>query len=270
METKMIGEIPVYRISAGNAELEFSTYGAHILSYKVNGVDLLWVSEKAVFSPGKAIRGGIPVCWPWFGSAGTPTHGVARIAFWDLAGEPVREADGSVSVKMTLTAAEQGLAAVMEINLGATLKVSLTTTNISSETVKLTEALHTYFAIGDIRKTVVRGFEDTEYFCSLSSRTEKQSGVIAFEAETDRIYNAGSRIAVIEDLVIDRKIRVVRSGSASAVVWNPWIDKAARMADYGDDEYPEMLCIEAANAGSDLRTLPPGASHTLGTEISLL
>ena len=75
---------------------------------------------------------------------------------------------------------------------------------------------------------------------------------------------------MIEDPVMDRKIRVVRSGSASAVVWNPWIDKAARMADYGDDEYPEMLCIEAANAGSDFRTLPPGASHTLGTEISLL
>lgn len=267
--TRMIGEIPVYKIEAGNAELEFSNYGAHILSYKVNGSDLLWISEKAVFTPGKAIRGGIPVCWPWFGSAGTPTHGVARIAFWDMT-EPVTEADGSVSVKMTLAAADQGLTAVLEVNLGATLKVNLTTTNVSAETIRLTEALHSYFAIGDIRNVAVRGFEDTEYFCSLTSRTQKQSGIITFDAETDRIYNAGSRIAVIDDPVKNRKIRVVRSGSASAVVWNPWIDKAARMADYGDDEYPEMLCIEAANAGFDFRMLPPGASHTLGTEFSLL
>ena len=267
METKMIGEIPVYRISAGNAELEFSTYGAHILSYKVNGADLLWVSEKAVFSPGKAIRGGIPVCWPWFGSAAAPAHGLARISMWNMEA-PRDEADGSVTLTMTLE--KNGLAAKMVINIGRALTLNLTTVNESGEPVKLTEALHTYFNISDISKIRILGFEDCDYFCSLAKVTEKQSGAITFDKETDRIYYAGSRIAVIDDPGLERQIRVERFGSNSAVVWNPWIAKAAAMPDFGDDEYPGMLCIEAANAGDDARTLAPGASHTLGTRISLV
>ena len=186
---------------------------------------------------------------------------------WDMEA-PRDEADGSVTLTMTLE--KNGLAAKMVINIGRALTLNLTTVNESGEPVKLTEALHTYFNISDISKIRILGFEDCDYFCSLAKVTEKQSGAITFDKETDRIYYAGSRIAVIDDPGLERQIRVERFGSDSAVVWNPWIAKAAAMPDFGDDEYPGMLCIEAANAGDDARTLAPGASHTLGTRISLI
>ena len=262
-----IGGIPAFRIETEDATAVVSPYGAHVLSYVVGEDDLLWVSGKSNFVEGKAIRGGIPVCWPWFGSAATPAHGLARISMWNM--EPVRdEADGSATVTMTLE--KNGLAAKMVINIGRALTLNLTTVNNGAEPVKLTEALHTYFNIADINQVQILGFEDCDYFCSLAKVTEKQSGSITFDKETDRIYYAGSRIAVIDDPVLERQIRVERFGSDSAVVWNPWIDKSAAMADFGDDEYPGMLCIEAANAGDDAKILAPGASHTLGTRISLV
>ncbi len=259
--------IPAFRIETEDATAVVSPYGAHVLSFTVGEDDLLWVSGKSNFVEGKAIRGGIPVCWPWFGSAASPAHGLARISMWNMEA-PRDEADGSVTLTMTLE--KNGLAAKMVINIGRALTLNLTTVNNSAEPVKLTEALHTYFNISDISRIRILGFEDCDYFCSLAKVTEKQSGAITFDKETDRIYYAGSRIAVIDDPGLERQIRVERFGSDSAVVWNPWIAKAAAMPDFGDDEYPGMLCIEAANAGDDARTLAPGASHTLGTRISLI
>ena len=237
------------------------------MSFKTGGEEVLWSPKSWNHKGDKWCHGGIPICWPWFGSAATPAHGLARINMWNMEA-PRDEADGSVTLTMTLE--KNGLAAKMVINIGRTLTLNLTTVNESGEPVKLTEALHTYFNISDISKIRILGFEDCDYFCSLAKVTEKQSGAITFDKETDRIYYAGSRIAVIDDPGLERQIRVERFGSDSAVVWNPWIAKAAAMPDFGDDEYPGMLCIEAANAGDDARTLAPGASHTLGTRISLI
>jgi len=271
MTESVIGEIPVMEIETNWSVVKISPYGAHVLSFcpfEDDSRDLLWVSGKSNFIRGKAIRGGIPVCWPWFGGAGTPAHGIARISMWEI-GELREEPDGSATQIFSLTAKEQGLTVRMDVNAGKALTVRLTTTNISGEPVKLTEALHTYFGVGDIAETSVHGL-DCGYFCSLKKEKHTQSGDIRFTEETDRIYNAGSRIAVIDDPVLQRKIRVERFGSESAVVWNPWIEKSKRMADFGDDEYPGMLCIEAANAGDDFRILAPGAVHSLATRISLI
>ena len=265
------GGIPVLEIETADSVLQVSPYGAHVLSFcpfEDDGRDLLWVSGKSNFIPGKAIRGGIPVCWPWFGSAGTPGHGIARIRMWET-GERRREPDGSVTQTFRLTAEDQGLRARLDVTAGKAQTVRLTTENISDRPVALSEALHSYFAVGDIAKTEVLGLE-CDYLCKLAERNFTQSGPIRFSAETDRIFNAGSRAAVISDSVLERKICVERFGSESAVVWNPWIEKAKRMEDFGDEEYRNMLCIEAANAGGDVRVLGPGAKHELSTRISLL
>ena len=139
--------IPAFRIETEDATAVVSPYGAHVLSYTVGEDDLLWVSGKSNFVEGKAIRGGIPVCWPWFGSAASPAHGLARISMWNMEA-PRDEADGSVTLTMTLE--KNGLAAKMVINIGRALTLNLTTVNSSAEPVKLTEALHTYFNISDI------------------------------------------------------------------------------------------------------------------------
>ncbi len=269
-EMKM-GELDVFEIETDDAVARVTPSGAHILSYHTFNTeyDILWVSEQAVFRKGKAIRGGIPVCWPWFGKAGTPMHGLARISQWNMS-EITEEADGSASLFFTLTLEELKLKARIDVNIGQALTVLLTTENLSGTELKLTDALHTYFTVGDIRQVRVNGFEDCRYRCTVKNTDEIQHGAITFEGETDRIYSAGNRIAVIDDPATDRRIKVERFGSASAVVWNPWTEKAAAMADFGDDEYTEMLCIESANAGDDVRILPPGGTHTVGTRISLI
>lgn len=265
------GGIPVLEIETADSVAQVSPYGAHVLSFRPfedDGRDLLWVSEKSNFTQGKAIRGGIPVCWPWFGNAGTPGHGIARIRMWET-GELRKEPDGSATQTFRLTAEDFGLRARLDVTVGKSLTVRLTTENISDKPATLSEALHSYFSVGDIAETEILGLE-CDYQCKLVQKNFTQSGPIRFGGETDRIYDAGSRAAVIRDPVLGRKILVERFGSESAVVWNPWIEKSKNMADFGDEEYRNMLCIEAANAGGDIRVLGPRAKHELSTRISLL
>ena len=263
------GELPVYRIENKFGVTEFTTHGAHVLSFTPAGAeDLLWVSGESWFTPGKPIRGGIPVCWPWFGPAGTPAHGVARIAFWDM-DEIIPEADGSTSIVLTLDkSSELGLTAKLRINAGAALTLSMTTRNVGVKPVTVSEALHSYFAISDITKITVNGLESKElsepFFPGL------RDGKIYFEQETDLVCQCGDKILTVDDPGKNRMIRVERFGCASAVVWNPWIEKSKRMVDYGDNGYPGMVCVEAANARSGAFVLLPGNSHTMGTRLSLI
>ncbi len=268
IRTEKIGGLTVLEIETEDAVAQLTPYGAHILSYRPFDTedDILWVSENSEFRPGKAIRGGIPVCWPWFGKAAVPAHGLGRINLWEMS-QVTEEADGSASVFFTLFLEEMNLKARLDVNIGKALTVQLTTENCSGTELKLTEALHTYFTVGDVRAAAVTGLDGCSYL--EFGETKTQQGEIRFTQETDRIYQAGRRIAVIDDPVLDRQIVVERFGSDTAVVWNPWTEKAAAMADFGDEEYPQMLCIEAANAGDDVRIIPPGGTHTIGTRISL-
>ncbi len=271
VEWKSPGEnqIQVLQISNPLADAQISLYGAHVLSFIPKGKeDLLWVSSKSNYLKGKAIRGGIPVCWPWFGPVKAPTHGLARIRDWDFI-SAVSEADDSTTVYLTLFCPEMNLKASMRINVGRELSLELTSENCSNEPVTLTSALHTYFNIADIHQVRCLGLDGMEYADKVTGENCCQSGNVIFDRETDRIY-ASTNVVVIDDPVLGRKIRVERMGSSSAVVWNPWIDKAANMADFGDEEYLQMLCVEAANAGCDQVILPPGGKHLLGTRISLI
>jgi len=271
------GDLPFARIRSDRGAADVSLYGANVTHFKPVGVEhpVLWMSPEAVFAEGKAIRGGIPVCWPWFGnhpsgSPEKPAHGVARIRLWDVREARVDDS-GRVRLKLAMPGTESDLALTLEIAVGAALELRLTTENTGDAPVAMTAALHTYFSVSEIGNVRIKGFDGVEYWDQLEDNAEKrQDGDIVIDREVDRIYVSTEGECRILDAGWERIIRVAREGSGSAVVWNPWIEKSARLGDFPDDGYPGMLCIEAANAGPDVVTLQPGMRHVLGTTISVM
>ena len=266
--------LQIFQVTTADSICKFSNYGAHILNFASNGDELLWVSEKSYFQSGKAIRGGIPVCWPYFGKANddtAPAHGYARLSEWEVL-EISDTENNEVFVHMRLDCSKlptcyQNLEVQIEFIIGKTLKINLTTTNMGTQDFILSQALHSYFAINDISKVQVAGLEDTNYFDSLTGKICRQNGLITINSEVDRVYlDTEASCSIIEDGK-PYQITVNKSGSASTVVWNPWIDKSIRMADFGDTEYLNMLCVETVNAKDDSRILNPNQSHTLSLEI---
>ena len=253
--------------------------GAHLMMWRpqAQAEPVVWLSQLAKLAPGKSIRGGVPVCWPWFGPHATdarlPAHGFARTVPWELVEAHVA-GDGAVELALTLAGTEQTRAlwphrtrAELRLAVGATLKVALTTVNEDDHPVVIGEALHTYFHIGDIAAVHVRGLEGVTYLDKVDGGARKrQQGAIAFAGETDRVYLATEAACVIEDERLRRRIRIAKSGSRSTVVWTPWTEKADKMGDFGPDGWRSMVCVESANAADDVVTIPPGARHTLAVE----
>ncbi len=268
-----------------NVENEFaraaiSVYGGQVISFAPRGCeDVLWMSRECFWQQGKAIRGGVPVCWPWFGAhpvdPGKPAHGLARVCNWDIV-SIVETSVGGTAVTLVLrdnaeTRKIWDYAFCLElvVTVEKTLKMELKTTNAGVESFDITEALHTYFTIGDISRVGIAGFDQCPYFDSLTKQDEIQSGDITFSTETDRIYYSRDALNAIIDPVMKRSIVHRRTNSATSVVWNPWIEKSKRMPDFGDDEFKRMLCLETANVRNDFVTVGPGSSHIMTAEIAV-
>jgi D-hexose-6-phosphate mutarotase len=262
----------------GQASL--SLQGAHLFHWQpINQtVPVLWLSSEAKFAPGKSIRGGIPVCWPWFGphasGASFPAHGFARTSAWKPVGSSLSE-DGAVSLTLRLlkdasTEAFWAYGSELEltVKLAASLQLSLSTRNTGSQEFVLGEALHTYFQISDIGTINVRGLEGAEYWDTVGGVEKKrQQGAIHFTQETDRVYINSDAGCTIEDSGFKRRIHISKRGSQSTVVWNPWTDKANRMGDLGQpDGWRGMVCVESANAWDNRLTVAPGTQCTLAVE----
>lgn len=252
--------------------------GAHLTDWQPRGhKPVIWLSPKAIYAPGQALRGGVPVCWPWFGAqAGGPAHGFARTLTWDVSSSALN-ADGSVRLQLGLVdnAQTRGIwnhrfTLCLECTIGATLTLKLTTVNCSDTTMTLTQALHSYFAVGNIEAVVVHGLENCAYQDKLRGFAwDTQRGPIRFAQETDRIYVDRSAQCVIEDPSWDRRIHIAKTGSASTVVWNPWRERAATLTDMPAESYRDMLCVETCNAGDDQLQIAPGAQHALSAHISV-
>ncbi len=256
------------------AEAHVYLHGAHVLHYQPAGqAPVLWHSRESMFETNKPIRGGIPVCWPWFGphpsETARPAHGVARLAAWEPASSSATDIATTVTLRCPV-APDITASAELTVVLDSALSVTLATTNTGSSPLTLSEALHSYFAVSDIRNVSVTGLETTQYIDTLQAGRPvlTQAGPILFSSETDSIYIHTPGDCVIEDPGMRRRIRISKQGSLSTVVWNPWIAKAARMPDFGDDEYPEMLCVETANCGPDTLSLATGQTHAMTTRIS--
>lgn len=262
--------LPAVYIENDLAEAVVTLHGCHVVSFAPRGSrEVLWVSGKSYFADGKPIRGGIPVCWPWFGGAGQPAHGLARLSQWIQTGVTEKE-NGETVLNLAFVPKQADFAfllANIRITVGKSLTVELKTTNNGEEDYKMSEALHTYFSVSKIEEISITGLDGVAYTDTLDKTEKVQQGDIVFTAETDRVYHTGNAAKIV-DPEFCRTILVEKSGSNSTVVWNPWIEKSKKMADYGDEEYHEMVCVEAANAWSGAYILKAGESRTLMTKIT--
>lgn len=261
------GGLQKLAIATEAASAELFLHGAHLTHWQPRGHDpVLFLSEKSLYDPTKPIRGGIPVIFPWFGPHPTrtdlPIHGTVRTKPWTL-----ESASPDGTVRLALDTDEAGLS--MAFSIGASLEVRMTVR--ARKALTFEEALHTYFAVGDVRRVSVTGLENTDYIDKVDGRKRKTQSdePVRIGAETDRVYLGTTKTCVIRDPVLKRRIEVAKEGSGTTVVWNPWIDKARAMADFGDDEWPKMICVESANAGEAALALEPGQSHTLVVRITV-
>ena len=267
------------RLRASGSEALVYLHGAHVASFRTSEHgELLWLSEKALYAPGKAIRGGVPICFPWFGAHATrsdlPAHGFARTREFVFEGSELH--GDTVVAELTLRADAHTLAwfphpfsARLRVSVGRELSLAFEVENTGPDSFDYELALHTYLGVSDVRNVELVGLAGASYDDKVSGAVGCVEGTapLRFAAETDRVYDSNARVSVLDP---SRKRRLVidKTRSATTVVWNPWIDKAKRMADFGDDEWPGMLCVETANTGRHRITLDPESRHTTTTIIS--
>jgi glucose-6-phosphate 1-epimerase len=263
-------------LDATEGEALIYLHGGHVAAFRPKGAKpVLWMSAASRFEAGSPIRGGVPICFPWFGrkagSPDAPPHGFARILPWTI-GSVALGPDGRLRAVLELSAdaALRGgfareLSLSLAVTVGRSLEMELTARNVHSADVTFEEALHAYFAVSDARQIRIRGLEGAPYLDAAAAMARKpgETGPIAIVAETDRVYGATSASVTIEDPAWRRRIVVAKSGSRTTVVWNPWVAKAKAMPDFGDEEWTGMLCVETANAKDDAVTLAPGASRVM-------
>ena len=259
-------------------------HGAHLTHWQPTGQpDVLFLSPASAFAPGKAIRGGIPICFPWFGNGvdGTqkPSHGFARLEEWTFAFAAL--AGQSLHLTFTLAPSEQSRAlgyadfrTAYEIifgqDQGRTLTLRLTVANSGEAPLQFEEALHSYFHVGDPRSAVLTGLESATFLDKTDHRSAKQApaGPLTFERQTDSVFPNNQAALQIDDPQYGRTLTIHKQNSATTVVWNPFPEGSATLADLAPDSWQHFLCVEAANTGANAITLAPGQSHTLEARIT--
>lgn len=265
----------IAEVANQHALANIALQGAHVATFQPRGEEpVIWLSPLAKFAPGKSIRGGVPICWPWFGPHQTdsklPGHGFARTVPWELLDTKALE-DGSTFLRFGLIENDTTRAqwphpstAQLEVTVGKALRVELVTANTGSAPFELGEALHTYLQISDVGNMTIRGLEGCEYIDKVgaTARRTQQDGIV-IESEVDRVYVNTAADCVIEDKGLKRAIRIHKEGSRSTVVWNPWTEKAEKMGDFGPKLHRDMVCVESGNAMENAVTVAPGETHRL-------
>lgn len=252
-----------------------SPFGAQVLSFvPAGGEDLLWMSP-APLPPPAAIRGGVPLCWPWFARQNVPAtavqHGPARISEWQVVSRRVG-ADGEPELVMRPVGRLDPMSVELVITVGRSLRISLVTVNEDRVPRTLTQALHTYLRVADVERSMITGLDGLPYIDSRQGgAAARQQGDIDPPVALDRIYHgfAGDPVVSVVDRVAQRTLTVRAEGSRSIVVWNPGAALAAGMKDVPADSWRGFVCVEAANAGPDRRELAPGQSHRLTQTLSM-
>jgi glucose-6-phosphate 1-epimerase len=265
------GGLPMVRVETAFSTAEIYLQGAHVTHFQKAGeAPLLFLSSESKFMEGMAIRGGVPVIFPWFGAKeGAPSHGFARTRTWELV-EAAADGESQVSLRFRLPnsadPAEAGWAVEYIVMIGVALTLELVVTNASlRDEFSFEDCLHTYFNIGDINAVWIGGLKGVKYRDKVEGFKEKTetSDAIRIAGEVDGVYLDTTDMVEIRDEKLRRKILVRKNGSASTVLWNPWIEKAKQLSDFGDEEYQRMVCVESGNVGKNWVTLKPGESSSL-------
>ncbi|MCC7147394.1 MAG: D-hexose-6-phosphate mutarotase [Phycisphaeraceae bacterium] len=282
-------------ISSPHGAAQVYLQGAHVTEYQPagegggrgegGGEPVLFVSDKSRFEPGGPIRGGVPVCLPWFAEQHTdakaPKHGFVRVLPWEVK-DASRQADGSVRLELGFVFAPGNeiwtryapywpwpFSATMTVTVSQALSMALAVRNDGREAFEITEALHTYLKISDIRNVGLRGLAGGAFLDKTKgfAATRQEEQVLRFTGQTDRIYPDSAASCVVEDPGLRRRIVIAKRGSASTVVWNPWAERAGKLEDLGATQWPGMLCVETANAGPNAVRVEAGQTHVLEATI---
>jgi len=269
-------------VSLDGVSAELYLQGAQVTAWQPpDERPVLFTSPNSVFAPGRAIRGGIPIVFPWFGASrdmpSAPQHGFARTAAWHLDGV---ETAGSGSLTLTLRLGDgdvgspfwpERFRAIYTVTFAQTLSLRLAVQNRAKHPIVFEEALHSYFAISDVAEIAISGLGGTSYIdkADAARRKLQTADLVTITAETDRVYLDTPRQCVIEDRGWRRRIVIEKDGAASSVVWNPWTAKAAAMADLGDPAWRGMVCVESGNIADNEVRLAADAEHQMSTAISV-
>jgi glucose-6-phosphate 1-epimerase len=254
-------------------------HGAHVMSWapREHG-PVVFTSTAAVYAEDTAIRGGVPVCFPWFGPGREPGapygHGFARTTTWRQVASEVAGDAQTVSYRLTDEDATDdywphAYEAVLTARFGAALTISLTVTNRGGETLSYEAALHTYLCVDDIARVRIEGLDGVDYVDKTADgQVRRQEGPVSFVGETDRVYASPGPVRVL-DPAGGRQVGVSTDGATHVVVWNPWEEKAAGLPDLREGEWRRFVCVEAGRVLDGAVVLAPGESHTLSTTISV-
>lgn len=274
------GGLPVVRVDGPAGTAEVYLQGAHVTAWTpAGGAPVVWMSDSSEFAPGRPLRGGVPICFPWFGALATdtaaPAHGFARLAEWTLA--EATESGDDVVLVFSLTDSEHTRSsawphrfeALYTVTIGARLGLELQIRNLDEAPVEFEEAFHTYLSVPDVHAVQISGFEGLKYIDRLAGPEPQpaEGRPLTLTGETDRLYPGTSADTHIADGT-GRTVTITTRGSESRVVWNPWQDRVEAMADFGADDWTGMVCLESANVRSDRVALAPGQTHTMSAVIA--
>ncbi len=270
-------------VENAHANATIALQGGHVMHWqpKAAAHPVLWLSSNTRYTKGRSIRGGIPICWPWFGAHPTDSsycpHGFARVIPWKVLQTSIL-ANGSTRLLLEMTSTDvtrkqlsYDFRFLLAINIGETLRLEMMTTNLASHPFMIGEAFHTYFNVSDVENIRITGLENLVYSDKLLGYERNvQHGHLTFKGEFDRVYLNSSRDCVIHDAVYARNIRVSKSSSHTTIIWTPWSERASQMTDMGDtNEWRKMICVESANAMENSVTIYPNEKHTMVTEYSV-
>lgn len=275
-ETPSSEGLRILTVAGAFGTARFSPQGAHLLDYTpVGGLPMLFLSAHTHLTPGKAIRGGIPVIFPWFGARtghpSSPMHGIVRTRLWNLV-ETIVPEHGPATVRFSFDSDAETLELwphpfqlSLEFVLGAALDIRWEVKNTGSTPFTFEQALHPYFPVKNIHQTSVSGLQGALFVDKTDAfqRKTDAADTVVFSKETDRLYLHTTSDCIVEDPASGRTLTISKTGSSSSVTWNPWIAKAASLEDLGNDEWRSFVCVEQANAAEDAITLPAGNTHIL-------
>ena len=274
------GGLPCVQVSSPRASGEIYLHGAHVTSWKpVGNEEVLYLSSKSKWQDGAAIRGGVPVCFPWFSARAddprSPAHGLVRTKSWQLEG--ITHADHDVTVALSTSADDATRKTwfgdyhlLFCATFGEQLRLEIIVTNRGTSSFRFEEALHSYFRVANIAGAKLRGLNGAGFIDKTDAKREKhQHGDVLISAETDRVYLKTFSTVEIEDPAARRRLLVAKEESRDTVLWNPWSEKAKKMSDVGADEWRQFVCVETCNVGDHAVNLAPAQAHTMSALISV-